>query len=40
MKSVLVLSGKIKKPEEITQNPDFIYENLEDLLRNRRDNGR
>ena len=40
MRSVLVLSGKIKSPEEITQNPDFIFENLDDLLRNRRDNGR
>jgi NagD protein len=40
MKSVLVLSGKIKSPEEITQNPDFIFKNLDDLLKNRRDNGR
>ncbi|QCI27993.1 HAD-IIA family hydrolase [Caminibacter pacificus] len=34
MKSVLVLSGKIKSPEEITKKPDEIYKNLEDYLRN------
>jgi hypothetical protein len=37
---VLVLSGKIKSPEEVKQNPDFIFKNLDDLLKNWRDNGR
>ena len=40
MKSILVLSGKIKDKKEIIQNPDFIFKNLDDLLKNWRDNGR
>jgi len=34
MKTVLVLSGKIKNEKEITQKPDFIFANLEEYLKN------
>lgn len=40
MKTVLVLSGKIKSEKEINQKPDFIYKNLKFLLENWRKNGR
>ena len=33
MKTVLVLSGKIKNINEISQKPDFIYKNLKDYLK-------
>ena len=32
MKSVLVLSGKVKSKKEISKNPDEIYENIEEYL--------
>jgi len=33
MRTVLVLSGKIKSKDEISENPDFVFENLEEYLR-------
>ena len=33
MKTVLVLTGKIKSEKEITQKPDFIFQNLEEYLK-------
>jgi len=33
MKSVLVLSGKIKNKNEIDKNPDFIFKNLKEYLK-------
>jgi len=40
MKTVLVLSGKIKSQKEITRKPDFVFENLANLLEYWRENGR
>jgi len=39
MKTALVLSGKIKSKNEIIKQPDYIYENLDDLLKHWRENG-
>ena len=39
MKSVLVLSGKIKNKKEINDYPDEIYENIGEYLKNWRENG-
>jgi NagD protein len=39
MKSVLVLSGKIKSIREINQKPDMVVENLQALLKYWRKNG-
>ena len=40
MKSVLVLSGKIKNENEITKRPDFIFENLKEYLNYLMENGK
>jgi len=40
MKTVLVLSGKIKSLDEISGKPDEVYANLEDYLKNGVLNGR
>jgi len=39
MKTVLVLSGKIRSENEIIKKPDFIFKNLDDLLKYWRENG-
>ncbi|ACM92596.1 HAD-superfamily hydrolase, subfamily IIA [Nautilia profundicola AmH] len=39
MQTVLVLSGKIKDKKEITQKPDFVFENIKELLNYWRKNG-
>ncbi|WP_456480135.1 HAD-IIA family hydrolase [Nautilia sp.] len=40
MKTALVLSGKIKNRKEIFEKPDFVYENIGDLLNHWRGNGK